>query len=163
VREFVIPANAIRAQAAIDIAASPEHSAAVYRNIEKWNETFPATIEHARVVETGDNWKEIEVAHKKEGRVPNTLIFLSDTEIGLEERKHAFNASFLNQFEPAPHGGTHYVITAYISLNGIYKVLKPFLKSYVHRQALKQMKSYVLDPLKRAAEKKHTQGARERA
>ena len=162
-REFVPPAHAIRVQAAIDIAAPPVYVAALYRDVEKWSETFPATIARAHVTETGDNWQEIEVAHKKEGRVPNMLIFLSDTEIGLEEKKRIFNASFLNKFEPAPQGGTHYILTAYISLNGIFKVLKPFLKSYVHRQALKQMKSYVLAPLKIAVEKKHAQGALEQS
>ena len=152
-REFVPSHNAIQAEAAIDIAAPPNHVATVYRDVARWGETFPASIEQAYVVEEGDNWKQIEVIHKKEGRVPNTLIFLSDTEIGLEERKHIFNASFLNKFEPGAKGGTHYAITAYISLKGVYKVLKPFLKNYVRRQALKQMKSYVLDPLKTAAEK----------
>lgn len=155
-REFVPPHHAIQVQAAIDIAAPPDRVAAVYCNVGKWSEIFPATIEHAKIIETGDNWKEIKVAHKHEGRVPNTLIFLSDTEIGLEESKKIFNASFLNSFEPATGGGTHYVITAYISLKGVYKVLKPFLKGYVRRQALKQMSSYVLGPLKTAAEKERS-------
>lgn len=156
-REFVPSHDAIRAEAAIDIAAPPEYVAAVYRDVEKWGETFPATIEHAQVTETGDNWNRIEVAHKKEGHVPNMLIFLSDTEIGLEESKKKFEASFLNKFERAAGGGTHYVMTAYINLKGVYKVkvLKPFLKGYVRRQALKQMRSYVLVPLKTAAEKEH--------
>ena len=149
---FVPSPNAIQAQAAIDIAAPPDHVAAVYRSVEMWGKIFPATIENAQVIEIGDNWKQIEVTHKKEGRVLNALIFLSDREIGLEESKKKFTASFLNQFEPAADGGTHYVITAYISLKGIYNVLKPFVKGYVRRQALKQMKDYVLRPLKTAVE-----------
>ena len=155
-REFTPSLNAMRTQAAIDIAAPPERVASVYRDIEKWGETFPATIEHAQVIETGDNWKQIEVSHKTEGRVPNTLIFLSETEIGLEEHKKRIDASFLNEFKPAADGGTHYVITAFINLKGIYIVLKPFLQGYVRWQALKQMKSFVLDPLKPAAEKQHS-------
>jgi hypothetical protein len=152
-REFVPSNDAIQAEAAIDIAAPPKRVAAVYRNVEKWEEIFPATIAHAEVIETGDNWQQIEVAHKKEGRVPNLLIFRSDTEIALEESKKLFDASFLNKFEPGTLGGTRYVITAYINLKGIFNVLKPFLKRYVRQQALKQMKSYVLDPLKIAAER----------
>jgi hypothetical protein len=152
-RQFVPSQKAIQVEAAIDIAAPPKQVAAVYAEVEKWGETFPATIAHARVIETGDNWKQIEVAHKRAGCVPNTLIVLSDTEIGLEESKARFHASFRNQFEPGAKGGTRYVITAYISLKGVYKVLKPFVKPYGRRQALKQMKSYMLDPLKIAVEK----------
>jgi hypothetical protein len=58
----------------------------------------------------------------------------------------------VNRFEPGADGGTHFVIDAYISLKGIYKVLRPFLRSYVRRKALEQMRRYVLEPLKRAAE-----------
>lgn len=155
-REFLPSPNAIQAQAAIDIAAPPEQVAALYRAVEKWGETFPATIEHARVIDTGDNWMDVEVTHRIEGRVPNTLYFLSDIEIGLEESKRLFNASFLNRFESAADGGTHYVITGYIRLKGITKVLAPFLTGYVRQRALKQMKSYVLDPIKTAAEKEPT-------
>jgi hypothetical protein len=120
-REFIPPRHAITTQAAIDIAAAPEFVAALYRNVEKWEETFPATIAKAQVIQTGDNWEQVEVSHKREGRVPNTLIFLSDTEVGLEESKQRFDAKFLNKFEPAGGGGTHYVITAYISPKGIYR------------------------------------------
>lgn len=156
-REFRVPNHAIETEAAIDIAAPPQHVASIYRDIDQWGETFPATIASARVIETGENWKQIEVTHKQEGCVPNTLFELSDTEIGLNESKQKFNASFLNQFEPAPGGGTHYVIRGYFSLKGIYKVLKPFLKGYVRRQSLKGMKDYVLVPLKTAAEKTASQ------
>lgn len=150
---FVPLQNAIQAEAAIDIDAPPEQVAAVYRDVEKWGETFPATIERAQITQAGDNWKQIQVTHKLEGCVPNTLIDLSDTEIGLEESKKKFDASFLNHFLPAADGGTRYVIHAYVHLKGIYSVLKPFLKGYVRRQMLRQMQRYVLDPLKAAAEK----------
>jgi hypothetical protein len=152
-REFVPSLHAIKTQSAIDIAAPPEYVAAVYRNAEKWGETFPATIERARVVERGENWARIEVMHRQEGRVSNTLIFLSDTVIALEESKKKFDAGFLNEFHARPDGTTHYVITSYVSPRGIYRLLKPLLVGYVHRQALRQMKNYVLEPLKRAAER----------
>lgn len=152
-REFQVPENAIKIETAIDIAAPPEYVASLYRDVEKWGETFPATIEKARVIKTGENWKEIEVDHKQEGCVPNTLFELSPTEIGLQESKQRFNASFVNKFESTPGSGTHYVICAYISPKGIYKFLKPIIKGYVRRQSLKSVKNYVMDPLKTAAEK----------
>lgn len=152
-REFVIPPRTIQTTASIHIAAPPERVASIYRDVDKWDETFPLTIACAEVIKTGDNWKEIEVTHKQEGCVSNTLIDLSETEIGLQESKHKFDASFLNRFEPAD-GGTRYVIRSYVSPKGIYKILKPFLIGYVHRQALKQMRNYVLEPLKIAAERK---------
>ncbi len=83
--------------------------------------------------------------------MPNTLIDLSENEIGLEESKKRFNASFLNQFLAAG-GGTHYVIHAYVQLKGIYRWIKPLLKGYVRRQTSKSMQAYVLEPLKKAAE-----------
>jgi hypothetical protein len=154
-REFIPSHDAIQAQSAIDIAAPPEQVAAMYRNVEKWGNTFPDTIERARIVQTGDNWKRIVVSHKLEGRVSNTLIDLSSTEIGLEESKKKFDASFLNQFNAAPGGTTHYVITSYVSLKGIYRLLKPCLKGYARRQSLRQMRRFVLEPLKRAVEQEH--------
>jgi hypothetical protein len=152
-RKFVPSPKAIQTRTEIDIAAPPEYVAAIYRDAYKWGETFPATIERARVIESGENWAQIEVMHKQEGRVPNTLIFLSITVIALEESKKKFNASFLNEFKARPDGTTHYVITSYVTPKGVYKLLKPFLQCYVHRQALRQMKNYVLEPLKRAAER----------
>jgi hypothetical protein len=147
----VPPRESIKAEVAIEIAASAQHVASIYRDMEKWGDTFPATIASAHILKVGKNWKKIEVEHKKEGRVPNTLIDLSETEIVLEESKMKFNASFLNRFEPVA-GGTHYTIQAYIQLKGIYKVLKPLIKGCVRRQAIEQMRSYVLEPLKTAAE-----------
>jgi hypothetical protein len=152
--EFVVPENAIEEVASIDIAAPPEQVAAVYRNVDHWGSTFPATIQSARVVKAGDGWQEIEVQHRFEGRVANTLIDLSRTEIALWESKKKFDASFLNRFEPTAEGGTHYVIHAYVSLKGIYRLLKPLLTGYVQRQTLQQVKSFVLVPLKTAAEKR---------
>lgn len=152
--EFHIPNNAIETEAAIDIAASPEVVASIYRDVEKWGKIFPATIEQAKVIALRKNCKEIEVLHKQEGCVPNTLIDLSPTEIGLEESKPKFNASFINKFQRAPGNNTHYVIHSYISLKGIYKVFKPFLKGYVRHQSLKSMQEYVLSPLKVAVEEK---------
>lgn len=147
--------HAIQAQAGIAIAASPEQVAAIYRNVETWHETFSATIEQARITGTGDNYKQVEVIHRMEGKVPNTLIFLSETEIVLEESKKRFDAVFLNQFLPLARRGTHYMITASITLNGAYRLLTPFLQGYVRRRAIEQMSHYVLEPLKRAAEQPH--------
>ncbi len=150
---FTLPKGAIQSQASITIAAPPEQVAAVYRDVEKWGEIYPATIACAQVVRSGDHWKEIEVEHKQEGCVPNTLFDLSDTEIGLEEQKKKFDAWFINQFLPAANGGTHYIIYGYARLKGVYKLLSPLLKGYVHRQTVKRMRGYVLEPLKAAAER----------
>ena len=155
-REFAPSQGAIQTQAEIHIAGPPRHVAALYRDVEKWGQTFPATIERARVIDSGENWQQIEVRHKLEGYVPNMLIFLSDTEIGLEESKKKYNSSFLNEFKTAANGTTHYVITSFVSLKGIYKVLKPFLQNYVRRQSLLQMRRYVLEPLKTAVEHERT-------
>ncbi len=155
-RKFNPPENAIKSQADIVITAPPERVAAVYKDVEKWGEIYPATIESARVVEAGNNWQQVEVQHKSEGCVPNTLFFLSDHEIGLWESKGKFDASFLNRFEPVPGGATRFVITSYVSLKGIYKLLKPFLVGYVHRSSLHQMRNYVLKPIKKAAEQGYT-------
>jgi hypothetical protein len=58
--EFQIPKNTIETKAAIDIASTPEHVASVYCDVEKWGEKFPATIDYARVIKSGDNWKQHE-------------------------------------------------------------------------------------------------------
>ncbi len=151
--EFKPDPKSIWTQAAIDIDAAPERVAAIYRDVERWGDTFPATIERAKIITTGENWKEIEVTHKQAGQVSNLLIDLARNEIGLEESKSKFDASFLNRFEPRANGGTHYVIDGYIRPKGIYRLLKPFLQGYVRRQTLRQMQNYVLEPLKRAAER----------
>jgi hypothetical protein len=152
-REFKPSPGAIWTQASIDIDASPNRVAAVYRDVERWGETFPATIKRATIRKTGENWKEIEVTHRQEGQVPNLLIDLADNEIGLEENKSKFDASFRNRFEARADGGTHYVIDGYVHPRGIYRLLKPFLKGYVQRRTLRQMQDYVLGPLKRAVER----------
>lgn len=152
-RDFILRQEAIQAEAAIDIAAPPERVAAVYCDVERWGETFPATIESARVTQSGENWKQILVMHKMEGQVPNTLIEISATEIGLEESKKKFNASFLNRFAPGMEGQTHYIVHASIRLKGIYRLLKPFISGYVRRRALRQLRHFVLEPMKTAAER----------
>ena len=150
--KFVLPVDGIQTRVSIEINAAPKQVADVYCDVSRWHTTFPATIEHARVVNTGANWQQIEVSHKQEGRVPNTLFFLSDTTIGLTERKKHFDATFLNQFEAADNETTHYVITSYVKLRGLYRVLRPFLVHYVQRRSRDQMRAYVLEPLKAAVE-----------
>lgn len=152
-KKFTIPAGVIRAEASIDIAAPPSRVASVYRNVERWNEIYPATIAGAQVVQAGDRWKEIMVVHKQEGNVSNTLFDLSETEIGLVEHKKKFDAWFINRFLHAPSGGTNTAIGGYIRLKGTYRLLAPLLKGYVRRQMARRLRVYVLEPLKAAAEK----------
>jgi hypothetical protein len=153
-RKFEIPRNAIQAEASIEIDAPPERAAQIYLDVDKWGQTFPATINRARVVKAGDNWKQIEVDHKTEGHVPNTLTVISANEIGLEENKKLFDASFLNRFEPNGNSRTCYTVKAFVGLNSPYKYFKPFLIGYVRRRALNMVRNYVLKPLKVAAENK---------
>ena len=139
--------DAIQVQSVIAIAAPPKYVAAIYRDVETWTETFSVTVEQARITGIGDNWKQVEVIHRMEGPVPNTFIFLSETKIALEESKRQFDAVFLNQFFPLDQRGAHYMITAYIMLKGVYRLLKPVLQGYVRRRASEQMSHYVLEPL----------------
>jgi hypothetical protein len=152
-KKFTIPADAIRTEASIDIAAPPGHVIAVYQDVERWDEIYPTTIKCAQVVQTGVDWKEIVVVHKQEGRVPNTLFDLSETEIGLVEHKRKFDAWFVNRFLPAANGGTQTVISGYIRLKGIYRLFALLLDGYVRRQMGRRMRANVLEPLKTAAEK----------
>jgi hypothetical protein len=114
----------------------------------------------AHIIKTGDNWQRVDVLHRIEGHIMNELIFLSQTEIALKENKRQFRAGFLNQFLSVARCETRYVITAYISLKGIYKMLRPVLEAYVRKQALKQINQYVLEPFKKAAEKVHSEPVR---
>jgi hypothetical protein len=65
-RKFAPNPHAIKAQAAIDIAAAPEQVAAIYRDVEKWGETS-GTIERAQVSRPAITGQ-IEVTHKMEVR-----------------------------------------------------------------------------------------------
>lgn len=158
VQLFSIPEDGIRSEAWIDIAVLPEQAAIVYRDVENWGKIFPATIAYAQVVRTGEHWQVIEVAHKQEGRVPNTLFNLSETEIGLVEHKKKFDAWFLNRFLPAANGGTRCTIIGSVRLKGFYRLVTPLLRSYVRRQTVERMRHYVLEPLKSAAEQKYYSG-----
>lgn len=151
--EHASPPNAIHVHAAIHIEAQPELVAAIYRDVDRWGTTFPATIEKARVISTNGTRQQVEVTHKTEGIVSNTLIRRSPTQLWLEENKHKFSASFLNEFKAAANGGTNYEITAHVRPKGAYRLLEPFLKAYVRRRALTQIRAYVLEPLKAAAER----------
>jgi hypothetical protein len=69
------------------------------------------------------------------------------------ESKQKFNATFLNEFKAAANGETDYEITAHVRLKGAYRLLGPFLKAYVRKRALAQIRANVLEPLKAAAER----------
>lgn len=155
IRKFQVPKRVIQTRVEMDIDAPPEKVASLYGDVDRWSELYPATIAHAVVVKSGDNWKEVEVSHKIEGCVPNLLIYLSATCIGLEEHKHMFDAWFLNDFQSAGGGSkTRYVITSYIRSKGFFRLMMPFLTGYIHRQSRLQMTDYVLLPIKSAIEKR---------
>ncbi|HMB29907.1 MAG TPA: hypothetical protein VKS99_17485, partial [Blastocatellia bacterium] len=90
--------------------------------------------------------KVLEIDHR-EGRVINILTLVSQEEVELEEFKKKYDGKFVNRFE-AVSGGTRFTVAADISLKGDYKLLAPFLGSYIR----KQITAFVLDPVKKSAE-----------
>lgn len=118
---------------------------AVYRDYTNWPKIFP-TIKAVRLLCEEPNKITLEIDHR-EGLVANILTFISSEDIKLEEFKKKYDATFLNRFE-AVSEGTRYTLIGDISIKPPYKVLAPFLKGYIS----KQMKKFVLEPVKTRAE-----------
>jgi hypothetical protein len=135
----------VQVQTSTLIHAPQPRVIAIYRDYHTWPKFFP-TIKAVRLLSEEGNKTTLEIDHQ-EGRVINTLTFISAQDIRLEEVKKKYDATFLNRFE-AVSEGTRYTLVGDIFLKGIYKLLTPFLKKYIR----KQMTALVLEPLKRYAE-----------
>jgi hypothetical protein len=88
----------------------------------------------------------VEVDHRQ-GKVLNVISDLSPDRVALWESKRRYDATFVNSFEPAP-AGTRYHVSADVELKGSARWLAPFLHRYIRRQ----IRRYVLEPMRRAAE-----------
>jgi hypothetical protein len=132
--------------------ATPSQLVAIYLDFANWHRLFP-TISGTRLLRDEHGTKTIEVDHW-EGQVINLLTVQSARRVRLEEFKHRFDAVFLNCFEPAAAGSTCYRVLADVRLKGWAKGLQPFLAPYVRRQ----IRRFVIEPLRRAAETGQTGG-----
>ena len=118
----------------------------VYRDYQKWPQLFSRTIRAVSVMSTQGDTTTLRIDHR-EGVVINILTVVSATELRLQEFKKKYDAIFVNRFESV-HAGTRYTVVADISLKGGYRFLAPFLRWYIRRQ----IRIFVLEPVKRAAE-----------
>jgi hypothetical protein len=129
------------------IDAPAERVRALYEDPGNWARLFPATIRAARVVRTDGTTTVVAVDHV-EGAVLNVLRSVSPTRMELEEWKRRYDATFTNEFTPEP-GGMRYTLTGAVRLKWPYRLLAPFVKPLVRAR----MRRYVVEPLKRAAER----------
>ena len=138
------------AEASVVVHAPPARVAALYRDFTRWPELFPATIRGVRLVRAEPGRTEVEVDHRREGAVVNVLTEVSPERVDLWESKRLYDGTFVNRFDPAPEGArdTLYTVRADIALKGAARLLGPILAPYVRRQ----IRRYVLEPVRRAAE-----------
>lgn len=137
----------LQARAEIEVHAAPSVVAALYRDYAGWPELFPATIRGVRLLRIENGRTHLEV-HHREGKVVNVMTDVSDARIDLWEAKRRYDATFVNRFEPTADG-TRYVVEADVRLKGAARLLTPFLGPLVRRQ----LRRYVLEPVRRAAER----------
>jgi hypothetical protein len=137
----------VHASASRLIRASPDRVAAIYADIAGWPRVFGRTIAGVRVLDERGPTTTIEVDHVS-GRVLNVMSVVAPDEIRLDEWKKRYDARFTNRFERVA-GGTRYVIVAEVALKGFLRALAPIARPIVRRQ----MKRFVLDPIKAVAER----------
>jgi uncharacterized membrane protein len=141
----------IHATVSEHINAPVERVFALYANPDNWPSIFP-TIRSVRIVREAGEEQVVEVDHVSEGKVINVVRKISATQIELQEFKSRYDATFVNVFEPEP-GGTRYTVSAEVRLKGLYRLAAPFVKPLVR----KQMRRYVLAPMKTAVEKNNAE------
>lgn len=135
-------------EASIIIRAPQPCVAAIYADFDRWSDVFP-TIRGVRLLSQDGARRVLEIDHR-EGRVVNVLTVVSAEEVRLSECKRRYDGSFVNRFVAVP-GGTCFTVAARISLKGIYRLAAPLVpRRYVRRQLI----TYVLEPIRRAAEER---------
>ena len=138
----------LKVSESILIAAPASDVFEIYMDYTRWPTLFPLTIRAAKLIRAEKNQLIIEVDHRKEGKVTNTLTtIISGRCIRLEEVKPRYRAVFVNQFEPVGHT-TQYTVVAEIRFKGLYALLSPFMKPV----ARKRIRRLVLEPVKLGAE-----------
>jgi polyketide cyclase/dehydrase/lipid transport protein len=128
------------------IRASPVKVVGTFRDYRNWPQLFAATIRGVRLVAEECGIEVLEIDHV-EVKVINKLRVVSSDVIELEEYKKRFDGRFEYRFEPVREG-TRCTVVANITLKGFYKALEPFLRPYVR----KQIRRFVIDPMKQATE-----------
>ena len=131
--------------ASTTVSAPPATVCDVYAEYRSWPRLFP-TINGVRLLRREGAALVLEVDHL-EGTVINELLVRPPDEISLREVHRRFDALFLNRFQAIP-GGTRFTVTGEIHLNGVARLLQPFLPSYVR----KRMERLQLQPVKAEAE-----------
>lgn len=142
------PPTALHVQISTDLEIGSDEAVQLYAHVEGWKDLFPATIESAHIIASGETWVDVEVHHRFAGLVPNTLVFGSPTTVWLTEKKPRYNAWFLNSFRPTKIG-TCYVLSGWVDLHGVLRLLTPILGWYVRRVMARQMNQFVLIPFAR--------------
>lgn len=131
--------------ASTTVSAPPATVCDVYAEYRSWPRLFP-TINGVRLLRREGAALVLEVDHL-EGTVINELLVRPPDEISLREVHRRFDALFLNRFQATP-GGTRFTVTGEIHLNGVARLLQPFLPGYVR----KRMERLQLQPVKAEAE-----------
>ncbi|MGW4720551.1 alpha/beta fold hydrolase [Nocardia sp. NPDC004260] len=148
-RKFIPADTSLYATVTTHLDAAPDAATRLYKNTETWAETFPDTIDTVRTIDHAANWVEVEVHHRTAGIVPNTLIFISPTSVGLIERKPLYDGWFRNDFQD-DDSGTRYVLSGWLVLRGWLRPLTPLLARYVRRRMRTSMQRFVLSPFAKA-------------
>jgi hypothetical protein len=121
---------------------------ALYEDPGNWPSVFAGTIRSARVVRREADVVVVDVDHI-EGHITNVLRRVSPTEIELREFKRRYDAIFVNGFVPEG-SGTRYTLSASLRIKWPHALAQPILKPLV----LARMRRHVVEPLKRAAERR---------
>jgi hypothetical protein len=133
-------------EASILIGAPRARVFALYADCASWPRVFASTIRGVRLLSEEGETQTIEVDHV-EGPVLNRMTLAPPAEIRLEEHKRHYDALFTNRFDVDP-GGTRYTLWAEVRIKGWLRLLSPLATLVARRQ----MRRFVLEPLKQAAE-----------